>query len=226
LTNPTFYKQCRAMSATADRQQDHALALIRQEGMLRLSEFLKAGIAATTVSRMEQKGFIVRLGRGLYQRADADLDVNQSLAMAAKFVPDGVVCLVSALAFHELTDSMPPRVWMAIGFKSRRPAIDDPKLEIVRFQLGALTSGVERHLIAGVSVPISSAAKNIVDLFRYRQQAGLRYRHSPGLAVAIEGLREALRRRRATPADIARYAQEAGIWHVVEPYLQALTANA
>jgi hypothetical protein len=87
-------------------------------------------------------------------------------------------------------------------------------------------SGIETHKIEGVPVRVYSAAKTIVDMFRYRQTAGTRYRRSPGLNLAIEGLRNGLRSRKATPASIAKFAEEAGIWKVVEPYLDTMTANA
>jgi predicted transcriptional regulator of viral defense system len=214
------------MSVRTDRQQDQALALLKERGIARLSEFTKAGITATTVSRMKEKRLILQLGRGLYQLPDASLDGNHSLAEAAKRVPRGVVCLVSALAFHELTDAIPPRVWVAIGAKDRRPLSDQPQLQIVRFGQKVLTSGVKEHVIEGVPVRIYNPAKTVVDLFRYRQRAGKRYQKSPGLNLAIEGLREALRLRKATPSEIARYAAEAGIWKVVRPYLEAMAANA
>jgi hypothetical protein len=89
-----------------------------------------------------------------------------------------------------------------------------------------LHEGIEEHAIAGVTVPMYSVPKTVVDLFRYRQSAGKRYKKSPGLNLALEGLRAALRQRKATPADVADYASDAGIWKVVQPYLQALTANA
>ena len=214
------------MNREPERQQDHAISLLQKQGMLRLSEFTKAGITAATVSRMEKKGLVTQLSRGLYQLPGADLDVNQSLAMASKCLPNGVVCLVSALAFHELTDTLSSYVWMAIGSKDRRPQLDHPPLQIARFGPKVLRSGIEEHVIANVTVPIYNPAKTVVDLFRYRQQAGVRYRNSPGLNLAIEGLREALRQRKATPADIARYAEEAGIWNIVRPYLDAMIANA
>ena len=194
--------------------------------MMRLSEFSDAGIAATTISRMKAKGLIHQLGRGLYQLSDASLDANHSLAEAAKLVPKGIVCLVSALAFHELTDTMPSRIWMAIGAKDRRPRVTRPVIQFVRFGEKVLKSGVKEHLIEGVPVRITTPAKTVVDLFRYRRSAGKRYQKSPGLNLAIEGLREALRLRKAIPSEIARYATEGGVWKVVQPYLEAMTANA
>jgi predicted transcriptional regulator of viral defense system len=207
-------------------QQERALSLLEQQGMARLSEFTDAGVTAATVSRMRAKGLITQLGRGLYQLPGASLDANHSLAEAAKRVPRGVVSLVSALAFHELTDTIPSRVWMAIGPKDRHPRITYPPLQFVRFKPELLRAGMETHFIEGVAVNIYNPAKTVVDLFRYRKRAGVRYRHSPGLNLAIEGLRAALRTRKATPSDIAKYADKAGIWKVIQPYIEAMTTNA
>lgn len=214
------------MTSTSDRQQDRAISLLEQKGMVRLSEFAAAGVTAATVSRLERQGHIVRLSRGLYQLPDASLDANHSLAEAAKLVPKGVVCLVSALAFHELTDTIPPRVWIAIGPKDRLPRATQPPLQFVRFSEKALRSGIKEHRIEGVPVRITTPARTVVDLFRYRQRAGRRYQKSPGLNLALEGLRQALRQRKVTPAEIARHANEAGVWKVVQPYLEAMTVDA
>jgi len=91
-------------------QRTQALALLKQQGMTRLAEFSEAAITATTVGRMERAGEVVRLARGLYQLPDAALDAQQALAEAARLVPKGVICLASALAFHGLTDQVPPKV--------------------------------------------------------------------------------------------------------------------
>src|SRR5690606_22321369 len=96
-----------------------------------------------------------------------------------------------------------------------RPRLTYPPMRFVHYSAEQLKSGIERHRIDGVSVPIFSAAKTVADMFRYRRIVGLR--------VAIEGLREAIRQRKATPAEIARYATEGGVWKVMEPYVSALT---
>src|SRR5688572_21079903 len=114
-------------------QRAQALALLKRRGMTRLAELQKAGITATTVGRMEQAGELIRLARGLYQLPDAALHPQQSLAQAARLVPKGVICLASALAFHGLTDQMPPKVWIAIGRKHWRPRINYPPVRIARF---------------------------------------------------------------------------------------------
>jgi predicted transcriptional regulator of viral defense system len=214
------------MDITQDTQQTRAVALLRKKGMARLSELREAGITATTMSRLLEKGEVVQLGRGLYQLPDAPLEVHHALAEAAKLVPKGVVCLTSALAYHGLTDTIPHSVWMAIGPKEWRPRVENSRILIVRFGPKVLDRGVATHLIESVPVRIYDPAKTVVDLFRYRRRAGQRYQNSTGLNLALEGLREALRQRKATPAQIARYASEAGVWNLMAPYVEAMTANA
>lgn len=214
------------MAPRTETQRDRVIFVLQQRGMARLCELLKAGVTAATVSRMHEKGQVVQLGRGLYQLPDAPLDVNHALAQAAKRVPKGIICLTSALAYHELTDTIPSRVWVAIGPKDWRPRVTSPAIQFVRFGAKVRDAGVKEHLIEGVPVRIYNPAKTVVDLFRYRLSAGKRYQKSPGLNLAIEGLREALRLRKATPSEIARYAAEGGVWKVVQPYLEAITANA
>ena len=225
LTNPTFCIIVLAMPSVSETQKDRAITLLKKRGMVRLSEFTEAGITAATVSRMREKGLVLQLSRGLYQLPDASFDTHHTLAEAAKLVPKGVICLTSALAFHGLTDTIPSRVWMALGAKDRRPRTETPPLQFVRFGEKVLTSGIAEQKIEGVRVRIYNPAKTVVDLFRYRRSAGKRYQKSPGLNLALEGLREALRQRKASPAEIARYANEAGIWKVVQPYLEAMTTN-
>jgi len=207
-------------------QKSKAIELLHSHGIVRASEFHRAGITAATLARLVRAGSVLRLTRGLYQLRDAPLSLHQSLAEAAKRVPRGVICLVSALAFHELTDTMPSRVWLAIGNKDRRPRVDYPRLQVVRFPGHLLTQGVDHQLISGVSVPITDPTRTVIDLFRYRKPAGHRYRESPGISIAIEGLREALRQRKTTPAQLAEQASAQGIWTVIQPYLEAMTANA
>jgi predicted transcriptional regulator of viral defense system len=213
------------MSSQTLTQADHAMALLRERGMARQSELTKVGVTATTIARMKERGLILQLSRGLYQRADHGPQANHELAQASRIASQGVICLVSALAFHELTDTMPPRVWVAIGSRARKPRATFPPVEYVRFNAKGLRSGVDEHLIEGVSVKITNPAKTIVDLFRYRRSEGRRFSKSTGLNAALEGLKEALRQGKATPAEIARYALEAGNWKVIEPYLEAMTVD-
>jgi predicted transcriptional regulator of viral defense system len=201
-------------NAHNDSQRDRALALLQQNGLTRLSEFADAGITAATVSRMEKMGAIVRVARGLYQLPNISADAHHTLAEVAKLVPKAVICLTSALAFHGLTDQQPARVWLAIGPKDWRPRHEYPPMRFVRFAPKALRESVEYHQIEGTSVPIFSVSKTLADMFRYRR--------SVGIGPAVEGLREALRQRKAAPGEIAQYAADAGVWKVMEPYMSAL----
>lgn len=199
-------------------QRETAHALLEAHGMLRLREMREAGVTVATVGRMRRDKEVVRVARGLYRLPDAPLDANHGLAEAAKRLPGGVVCLVSALAFHGLTDQLPRKVWMAIGRKSWTPRSDDVPIRVVRFADNLLGDDVEIHVIEGVPVKVFGVAKTVSDCFRHRGKIGQ--------PVAIEGLQETLRQRKSTPAEIARQAALGGISTVIQPYLEALTANA
>lgn len=198
-------------------QRDIARNLLATHGMLRLAELREVGVTAATISRMEKDGEVIRLARGLYQLPDAELDANHTLAEAAKRFPKGVICLVSVLAFHGITDQLPKKVWMAIGRNDWTPKPSDMPIRVLRFSDGLLVESVETHVIEGVSVKIFGVAKTVADCFRHRGKISL--------PVAIEGLQEALRQRKATPAEIARAADTGGVGTVIRPYLEALTTN-
>ena len=106
---------------------------------------------------------------------------------------------------------------MALGQKDWRPRIAYPPVRVVRFPPNLLAAGVESHVIEDTAVPIYGVAKTIADLFRYRRTVGE--------AVVIEALREALRQRKATPAEIAQYAEQARVWKIMQPYLTTLTSH-
>ena len=182
--------------------------------MARSVEIQRIGITAATLSRLVAEGAILRLSRGLYQLPGSIGHAHHTLAEASMRVPRGVVCLVSALAFHGLTDQMPRRVWMAIGTKDWKPAIDYPPVRIVRFSEPYLSAGISEHVIEGVRVPVYDVTKTLADCFRHRR--------SVGQQVAIEGIRETLRQRRATPAEIAVAAEEGRAWNTMRPYVEAL----
>ena len=199
-------------------QRERAFAFLKAKGMARLSELVEEGVTAATVSRLEREAVIVRLARGLYQLPDAPIDTHHTLAETSKLVPKGVICLTSALAFHDLTDQIPAKVWIAIGPKDWHPKFRYPPTRFAHFPSVQLRTGVQRHVIDGVEVPIFGVAKTIADLFRCRRTVGVN--------VALEGLREALRKKKATPAQIARYAKDARVWKAMEPYVRALNITA
>ena len=199
-------------------QRTHALDLLKSRGMLRLKNFVAEGVGPETLARLVREEAVVRPARGLYQLPDARIEAAHSLAEAAVLVPKGVICLISALQYHELTLQMPAAVWMAIERTAWRPKMDYPRIRFVRFTGDSLTDGVVRHRIEGVEVPITDPARTIVDCFRYRAKVGL--------DVAMEGLREGLRHRRCTPDELWRYARKARVWSVMRPYVEAMVSDA
>ena len=191
--------------------------LLAKRGMLRLRDLMGIGVTAATVGRMKGDGEVIRLARGLYQLPDAELDSNHSLAEVAIRYPNCVICLVSALAFHEITDQLSRNIWIAIGRNDWTPKPRDIQIHALRFSDQLLTQNVETHMIEGVSVKVFGVAKTVADCFRHRGKIGL--------SIAIEGLQEALRQRKATPGEISRAAKSGGVSTVMRPYLEALTAN-
>ena len=108
-------------------QRDRMIRLLETHTLARASELRAVGIAATTISRAVEDGDVIRVGRGLYQLPDSDMDAALTLAEASKRVPKGTICMISALAYHGLTDQMPRKVWMAIGASGWAPSIEYPK---------------------------------------------------------------------------------------------------
>lgn len=205
------------MLSPPDPQKVQLRNLLDARSMMRAHELREAGISAQTIARAVESGDIERISRGVYQKRGAEIEQNQILAEAAMRVPKGVVALVSALAFHGLTDQMPRRIWMAIGASDWAPVQSYPPLRIVRFTEPYLRQGIEHHLIAGLEVPVYSVPKTLADLFR-NPRLGDR-------SVAVEGLRAALQQRKATPSAIAQGAKVGGAWRAMQPYLEALTSN-
>ena len=189
--------------------------LARRRGVLRLVDATSRGIHAEYVRRLMARGDLVRAGRGLYILADSPLDANHTLAEASRRVPSGVVCLLSALRFHELGTQSPRQVWMAISPRARKPRIVSPPIRFVRFSGAALTEGVERHKIDGVTVRVFGAAKTVADCFRYRRKIG----HE----VALEALKDYLRAHRGTTERLLHYARIRGVAKRVSSYLEALS---
>src|SRR5207247_1639908 len=135
---------------------------------------LKArNIPRSYLQRLYERGQLLRSGRGIYILAEAELSENYSLAEACKRVPHGVVCLLSALRFHNLGTQSPFEVWMAIHPKAARPKVDYPPLRIVRFSGAALSEGIEEHRVAEGTVRGYNVPKTVDDCFGYRNKIGL-----------------------------------------------------
>ncbi len=198
-------------------QRDLAIDLLRQRGIMRRVELTNSGVHPQTLSRLVADDVLTRVARGLYQLADAEITASHPLAEVAKLAPKGVICLVSALQFHELTLQMPRRVWVAIGSKARKPIFAYPPTRIVRCSERALSLGVQTRTIDQVPVPIFDPAKTVVDCFRFRRLVGL--------DVALEGLHNVVTSGKAKPLELVAYARETRIWSVLRPYLEAVVAD-
>ena len=190
------------------------VALAGKRGILRARELGPLGISRATLTRLERQGKLRRVGRGLYVRADAQPSEQRTLAEAAKRVPHAVICLLSALQFHELTTQTPHEVWIAIANKARKPKTDWPPLRVVRFSQSALVQGVEHRVIDDVPVSITSAARTIADCFKYRREVGL--------DIALEALRDYMRTRSRDVDALWRAARLQRVANVMRPYLEAL----
>jgi predicted transcriptional regulator of viral defense system len=197
-------------------QANRVLELVREAGVLRPRDLEPLGIPRTYLSRLYQAGRLERIGRGLYVLPSADATEHRSLAESAKRVPNGVICLLSALRYHELTTQAPFEVWIAIGEKAWRPRIEHPRLRIVHFSETALNEGVDVQKLEGVPVRIFNPAKTVADCFKYRNKIGL--------DVAIEALRECWKTRRCKMDDLWHYAEVCRVRNVMRPYLEGLAA--
>lgn len=193
---------------------ERVLALARRHGVLRPRDLAPHGIPREYLTRLHAQGVLERPTRGMYILTDAETDEHQSLLEACKRVPHGVVCLLSALRFHDLTTQAPFEVWLGIEAKARLPKVEYPSLRIVRFTGPALTAGVEEHVIRGVTVRVTNPARTVVDCFKYRNKVGL--------DVALEALRDCLRKRKATMDELHRVAQARRMANVMRPYLEAV----
>lgn len=196
------------------RAKEPEIEMIRRMGIVRPADLEIRGIPRARLYSLAQKGLVERRGRGIYVARNHALTAEHALAQAAKRVPGGIICLLSALSFHDLTTQLPADVWIAIPEKARKPRLDYPRLRVTRFSGAALTEGVETHSIEGVDVRVYSAAKTVADCFKYRNKVGI--------DVAIEALREFSRRHRGGATELARFARICRVTRVMQPYLDAI----
>jgi len=191
-----------------------AIEIIREYGILRPRDLDQYGIRKEYLWHLWKMGIIERVGRGLYRFPDAPITEHHTLAEAAKRVPKGVVCLLSALQYNGITTQAPFQVWIAIERKAWRPRDDYPAIRIVRFSGRAFTEGRKIHRIGCVDVQVYEPAKTVADCFKYRNKVGL--------DVALEALRECWRNRLCTMDDLWRYAKICRVQKVMRPYMESL----
>jgi predicted transcriptional regulator of viral defense system len=182
--------------------------------ILRTRDLEAQGLSRVAIRRLARRGELLEVGRGLYTRPGAEPTPHHGLAVVAARAPQAVVCLLSALAFHELTTQAPSEVWIALPPRAWAPVLEWPSLRVVRFSGVRLTEGVEHRHVEGIDLKVYGLQKTVVDCFRYRQKIGV--------DVALEALREALRTRRATKAQLWALAVAQGTSHAFRQYLEAV----
>ena len=198
----------------ATTKKDQALEVLRELGLVRPSDLEARGISRGVLYRLVEDGLVVRESRGVYGASQHSYSAEHTLAHVAKRVPTGVVCLLTALRFHELTTQSPAEVWIALPEKARKPRLEYPRLRVARFSGPALTEGIETHRIEMVEVRVYSAAKTVADCFKYRNKVGI--------DVAVEALRDYYRRYRGGANELARFARICRVSRVMQPYLDAM----
>jgi predicted transcriptional regulator of viral defense system len=192
-----------------------ALDLFRQHGgTLHTQEALRQGIHPRTLYALRDSGTLLRLSRGLYRLADLPPLANPDLVIVAHRVPQAVVCLISALAFHQLTTQIPHAVDIALRSQSARPTLDHPPLRPFWFSGAAWSEGVEVHQLDGVPVRIYCPAKSVADCFKYRRKIGL--------SVALEALWLYCKRPDFQVDSLSKYARICRVERVIRPYLEML----
>ncbi len=197
------------------------LALVRG-GPIRARDLDPLGAPRSYLKRLEARGQIERISRGLYRASDAPVGELASLLEVSRRVPHATVCLLSALPLHDLTTEVPHAVWILIDRSARRPTLASPRLEVVRASGPALSHGIEVRDADGINLRVTGAAKTVADCFRFRRRVGL--------DVALAALRDYLRHGRGPVRDRGRFtidqlvtaARADRVYSVMKPYLEAL----
>lgn len=194
------------------------LDAVARGGLVRAHEVKVRGVHTHVLTRLVREGKLERASRGWYRLPlpSHEMTEHHGLVLAATAAPKGVVCLISALQFHEIGTQLPRQVWMALPRGARTPAVEYPPVRVVHVSGEAFTAGVEEHTIEGRKVRIYDVAKTVVDCFKFR--------NTIGMDVALEALNEGGRERKFKMTDVAEYARICRVWNVMRPYLEAIAS--
>lgn len=184
------------------------------DAFFRSRDLAALGLTFRDLSQLIEDGAVERVARGLYRPRSAEPTEHHTLAAVCARVPQAIVCLLSALRVHEIGTQLPREVWIAIPHKARAPRMPEFPIRIVRFSGPSLRYGIQQIRIEGVSTRVTSPARTVVDCFRFRRLVGR--------SAAQEALREAIRERKTTVAEIWRAAEVCRARSLVRPYLEAL----
>lgn len=198
----------------SETHTQRVLDLVGQRGLLRASDLAAIDAPRVVLTRLNAAGLLERVGRGLYRLPDAQVSEFESLGTVAAKVPHAVFCLLTALQFHELTTQLPRQVWIAMPRGSHPPRIDYPPIKMVQFTGEAFSAGVEEVERDGVRLRVYGVAKTVADCFKHRNKIGL--------DVALEALKDARSRNKASVDEIWRYAKVCRVANVMRPYLESI----
>lgn len=187
--------------------------MTKHPDIFRHQDLDQIGLTRGRLRGMVRRGDAERVGRGLYRRIGEVTELDTVATVCAR-VPGAIVCLLTALSIHDIGTQLPHEVWIALDRRARKPRLEDLPVRIVRFSGPMLRYGVERRVVQGVAVSITSPARTVVDCFRYRNKIGL--------DIALEALKDTIRRRRATVDEISRAAEFCHVATVLKPYLEAI----
>lgn len=190
------------------------LDLARKKVLLRASDLDTIGAPRVVLTRLTAAGLLERVGRGLYRLPDAQVSEFESLVAIATKAPQAVFCLLTALQFHELTTQLPRQVWIAMPRGSHPPRVDYPPVKMVQFTGDAYSAGIEEVERDGIKLRVYSVAKTVADCFKHRNKVGL--------DVALEALKDARSRHKASVDDIWRFAKVCRVANVMRPYLESV----
>jgi predicted transcriptional regulator of viral defense system len=205
------------MSSKTNKQGsrfDRAVAIFKKGGILRTAQALRAGIHPSTLYTMRDVGTLQVVSRGVYRLAGSGPLGNPDLVTVATRVHCGVICLISALAFHEITTQIPHEVHVALQRGAEEPRLDHPPIKTYRFTGQAFKAGVETHELDGVNVRIYSPEKTLADCFKFRNKIGL--------DTAVEAVRFYRERRNVSVDSLMHYAGICRVEKVIRPYLEAI----
>ena len=195
-------------------QTTAVLDLAEERGIITAHDLQEHGLPRRYLSRLAERGELERVARGLYALPDRKVSEHHNLAVVAKRIPHGIVCLLSALRFHDLMTQDPFEVWLALPPNTWGPKLDTVPLRTVRMSGDALTAGIEVHVVEKVPVRVFSPAKTVADCFRFRR--------SVGLDVALEALRLYGGSNAGNLDELWRCAEAAYVRSVIRPYLEAI----
>jgi predicted transcriptional regulator of viral defense system len=182
-------------------------------GKLRMSVAIEHGITRYMLYSLRDRGVIEQVSRGIYRLVELPPISNPDLVTVSLRFPNAVICLVSSLAYYDITTQIPHNVSVAVPRDSRIPSLDYPPIRVHRFSSEAYKSGIVEHLIDGVPVKVYSPEKTLADCFKFRNKIGM--------DVVLEALKLSKIRKKFDLGELLKYAKICRVEKVMRPYLEA-----